>query len=252
MSFFRLLLRRLRAFFTPETVMHRGQVLPGKKLRFGGAYFLDDEAFLSAGEADTRRLGEWCGLKKESALLDVGCGTGRLALGILSTIGEMAMYRGIDVSETAVDWCRRFITPVHPTFQFVHINAENERYNPSGDRIVATTRLPFLDASFDCIHLYSVFSHMRSGDIRAYLKEFHRVLKPSGSVFFTAFIEENVPAEEENPANYQRIWKGALHCVRFSRAFFLQMLAEAGLTLEKETHGTETDGQSAWMVRGQK
>ena len=66
--------RRLKAVFAPETIRHRGMILPPRTMRFGGAHFLEEEAFLSAGEEDAQKLMERCGLTKESDLLDIGCG----------------------------------------------------------------------------------------------------------------------------------------------------------------------------------
>lgn len=212
-------------------------------------HFLDDEAFLSAGERDVRKLQQWCGLNAQSAVLDIGCGTGRLAIGLTSVLGAVRNYRGIDVNETAIDWCSRFITPQHPAFHFHRINIRNERYNPQGQNISAEFRLPFEDASFDVIHLYSVFSHMRSADVRAYLQEFRRLLTPAGFVFLTAFVETDVPDEQENPADYRRQWKGALHCVRFASSFFTRLVEEAHLRIVRHSHNSETDGQSAFVLQ---
>jgi SAM-dependent methyltransferase len=248
MSLLSHLKRHVRAVFKPEVVLHRGQVLPARDLRFGGAHFLDDEAFLAAGEKDVRRLVEWCGLTRESAILDVGCGTGRLPIGILSALGPVRSYSGLDVSRTAVGWCQRHITPQHPSFHFHHIDVYNERYNPSG-KSGADRRFPLSSASLDLIYLYSVFSHMHSGDARAYLREFQRLLKETGSVFLTAFVEEDVPDEEENPPCYQRPWKGALHCVRYSLPFFTRLIEDAGFHIVHHSHSTETDGQSAFVLR---
>lgn len=241
--------RRARAIFRPEKVMHRGCLLPSKNLRFGGVHFQEDEAFLATGEKDARTLQQWCGLIKESAILDIGCGTGRLAIGIASTLGTVRRYQGVDVSETAIDWCTRHITLQHPSFQFLWINVKNERYNPQGQAVSAQSTLPFPDATFTVIHLYSVFSHMRSPDIRAYLGEFRRLLAPGGSIFLTAFVEEGVADEEENPAGYRRDWKGALHCVRYALSFFTHLVKEAGLRIVHHEHGKETDGQSVCILR---
>lgn len=248
MTMFATLKRRLRAMLRPETVLHRGQILPSKNLRFGGVHFQDNEGFLSAGERDAKRLTEWCGLNAQSALLDIGCGTGRLAIGIMSTLGTIRQYEGVDVSATAVEWCSRYLPPHDPHFHFTLINIQNERYNPAGGTISNAFRLPFADHTFDIIQLYSVFSHMRSPDVRAYLKEFARLLAPNGSVFLTAFVEEGVLDEEENPPNYIMQWKGALHCVRFSQSFFRTMVEEAGLRIAKMTHQSDTDGQSAFLL----
>lgn len=65
-------------------------------------------------------------------------------------------------------------------------------------------------------------------------------------MFLTAFVEEDVSDMEVNPPGYGPLrWSGALHCVRFSLDFFNRMVAEAGLSIVKNDHGGETDGQSA-------
>jgi len=219
--------------------------LPSTFLRFGGQNFLDDEVFLQSGEKEAKRLQKDFGLKKEGAVLEIGCGYGRLPIGILSAIGPISTYQGVDVSDGAIQWCKRYISKKHPSFCFLHINAHNKRYNPKGSAITTAFRLPLADHSFDIIYLYSVFSHMHSDEIRPYLKEFRRLLTPTGKVFLTAFVEKNVADEKENPKGYKQQWKGALHCVRYSENFFRSFLAENGLRIHALHHGTETDGQSA-------
>ena len=49
---------------------------------------------------------------------------------------------------------------------------------------------------------------MLSDDVIFYLKEFNRILKPGGRVYMTAFVEENVPEEEENPATPSGLFAG--------------------------------------------
>ena len=177
--------------------------------------------------------------------MDIGCGPGRLPIGIISRIGELRAYRGIDVSGTPIEWCKKYIGEKYPTFQFIHINAKNERYNPDGSPL---ERLPFPDKAFDIIYLYSVFSHMKPPDIKYYLSEFRRLLKPIGHIFLTAFVEKNVPEMEENPPDYKQQWKGALHCVRYEKKFFEKMLRDHGFKIEKHAYGAETDGQSGYYL----
>ncbi len=237
--------KKLKRLVIPETVTHRGLTLPAVHLRFGGKNFLDDEAFLSSGEKEAERLQSSFGLSKNMALLDLGCGPGRLPIGIISKIGEIRAYRGVDVSETPIAWCKKHIEKQYPTFQFKRTDVKNERYNPRGSDVAA---LPFPDASFDIIYLYSVFSHMKTPDIKAYLSEFKRLLKPTGKVFLTAFVEEDVPEMEENPKNYKQEWKGELHCVRFEKKFFKKIIKDQGFNIDKFEYGVETDGQSGYYL----
>jgi ubiquinone/menaquinone biosynthesis C-methylase UbiE len=223
-------------------------LLPPRKLRFCGNEFKDDAYYLKSAQLEARRLVERCGLKKESRVLDIGCGPGRLAIGIAAEVGPIASYTGLDVYQPAVDFCLQNLKPQHGWQDFVHLDLANDRYNPSGRVIDAGVRLPVESGSVDVVNLYSVFSHMTYGDVVAYLAEMRRVLAAEGRVFMTAFIEENVPNFSINPPGYREEWEGALHCVRFEREFFADMLGEAGLKLVDWVHARETNGQSALYV----
>lgn len=244
--------RRVVTAFIPDSVKYKNVTLPAKHLRFCGREFRDDEYFLASTQAEADRLTEHLGLTVNTSVLDVGCGVGRLPIGILSQIGEIRDYRGIDVSKISIRWCQRRIARKHPSFQFVHIDTRNALYNPHGRTADIGFRLPFNDQEFDIIYLYSVFSHMPDEDIRVYLKEFQRLLAPSGKVFLTAFIEEGVPDMTFNPSDYRMDWKGPLHCVRYDRDFFESLLADNDFAVEDFVYEKETDGQSALYISRRK
>ena len=66
----------------------------------------------------------------------------------------------------------------------------------------------------------------------------------------TCFVEEGVPAWEENPAQYGPLeWKGRLHCTRFARRHFEDHVDAAGLAVDRFEYGRETDGQSLYVLR---
>lgn len=245
----RSLLSPLAPLLRKDAVDHDGVTLPAPYLRTGGVCFIDNAEYLASAQQEARRLIDAFHCTSAERILDVGCGTGRLPIGLLSTLREASpQYVGVDVSLTAVRWCRRHIAKAHSAFSFLHLPLRNERYNPEGIVIDDAFRFPWPDGSFDVIYLYSVFSHMRSPEIRIYLREFQRLLSPKGHVFLTAFTEDGVAAEMENPPDYQDQWKGALHCVRFERGFFEKMIADAGLRVDRYDHGKETDAQSGWYL----
>jgi SAM-dependent methyltransferase len=225
-------------------------LLPPAHLRLGGAHFRDDRTFVDSGREDALKLRTAFGLEASSSILDVGCGVGRLPIGLLAELGELGDYTGADVDDTSVHWCRTHIEAHHPNARFVRLDVANARYNRRGQPIDGSFRLPWDDGRFDVIFLYSVFSHMESEDVRAYLGEFRRLLRPDGGVFLTAFVEAGVPDIEVNPAGYGPLqWRGPLHCVRYSVAFLERMMSEAGFAIVANDHGTETDGQSAIYLR---
>lgn len=247
MSLLKRISRRIRCLTGGDHVSCAGKIIPAKHLRFGGKNFADDTVFVHTGETEALRLKRECGLNTNSRLLEIGCGTGRLPIGITSAIGEIKLYCGVDVSEAALDWCARHIET--PSMRFIRINARNARYNPAGQETENKLRLPFEAKSFDVIYLYSVFSHLTEEDVSEYLAEFARVLDSEGRVFLTAFTEENVPNYEENPADYKQEWKGALHCVRFEKKYFENLCRTHGLEIASCSYGTETDGQSAYVLK---
>lgn len=232
-----------------DYVKYKNLILPPQGNRLCGGEFQSDEYFIQAAQRDASRLVDHCGLTKASHLLDIGCGPGRLPIGILSHVGEIAAYRGVDVDSKSVQWCQEHISVQHPSFQFIRVDVKNERYNPAGEETAAEFRFPFPDGEFNIIYLYSVFSHMVTEDIRSYLKEFERLLAPHGKIFLTAFIEDGVPDISINPENYRMDWKNTpLHCVRYDRAFFNSLLDDCGLFISRFDYGSDTDGQSAVFI----
>lgn len=239
---------RLRALIGRDYVVYEGVTLPPRDLRLGGPSFTDDAAFLRSAQAEARRCVERLGLKGESRLLDVGCGMGRLAIGISSQVGEIRQYWGVDVNETYIRWCQGHIEKHHPSARFLRLDIQNPRYNPSGQGLPADFRFPFPEQSFDIVYLFSVFSHMLEADVRIYMQEFHRLLGPGGRLFFTAFAERGVPPVSVNPAGYRREWSGPLHCVRYEMGLLTSMVEEAGFTIDRLDYATEIDGQSAFYA----
>lgn len=219
-------------------------MLPARRLRLCGSEFKDDNYYIQSAEMEAGRVISEFGVTQSTPLLDVGCGVGRLPLGLVSRLGEVSHYRGIDVSTVAIRWCKKYIEAFHPGVQFTIVNVHNSRYNPAGTKAEHDFRLPFQDEEFVVIYLYSVFSHMIEEDARQYLREFRRILKSNGRVFITAFLEENVPPFVENPIDYKMKWGGPLHCVRYEKGHFAKLVQESGFKMDRLEHGVETDGQS--------
>lgn len=240
--------------------------LPPVRLRAAGVHFRDDAAFLASAVAEARlvvaeagKVVAEAGAEAEPAardvpprclsILDVGCGAGRLAYGLIAAEAPIDRYEGVDVMAAPIDWCAQTISPVHDAYRFRTIDVYNERYNPAGAKVATDAALPFDDGSFDLVYAFSVFSHMLTADVRAYLRAFARLLAAGGIVMITAFVEEGVPDEAVNPVGYQDIaWGGALHCVRFSRAHVEKMIGDAGLRIGQFDHAAAEDGQSRLLL----
>ena len=243
-----LLTNRLGRLFSNDVVHVRNMKLPAKHLRLCGPEFEDDHHFIDTAVAEADRLVEHFGLNLRSRILDVGCGPGRLAIGILNRVGQVQYYHGVDIVRKRIRWCQRHIARQHSSFHFTHIDIHNPRYNLGGKPMDADFQFPFSDQQFDIIYLYSVFSHMVIDEVQAYVREFQRLLTPSGNMFLTAFVEEAVPDITINPKDYRRTWKGPLHCVRYDINFFEAMLSKHGFKIDYMQRDRSADGQHCLYI----
>ncbi len=144
--------------------------------------------FAAVGEALARLLVEHGGLRPDDAVLEIGCGVGRVARALVGHIRPPGRYEGMDVHRPHIDWCAAQITPRHPGFRFHHADIRNAAYNPLGTRDALGYRFPFGDASFRFVFLLSVFTHMLEPEIAAYLKEIRRMLAPDGRLLASFFL----------------------------------------------------------------
>lgn len=238
--------------FASAFVSYQGLRLPPPGSRFCTEDWKDDAFYVSSAKAEVERLVSLAQLDEQSKLLDIGCGQGRLAIGLTAKLPKIDLYCGIDVSRRSIEWCNRNLAAFHSNFRFLHLDIQNERYNPYGIPFEPPVQLPLADDSFDVAFLYSVFTHMRSRDVESYLRDIGRVLRPGGRVFFTVYVEEGCAPEAENPPGYLEelgASSGALHRVLFERTFFESMIRSAGLQIGGFYYRSEeVTKQSAYLL----
>ena len=238
----KILREAVRRIF-PKSVRIDGSIIPSRTTTIAGPKFKNYRLYLESSEKEAKRLVEHFQCNINSRVLDIGCGLGRLPIGILRITGEID-YTGIDVDNISITWCKRFIGKYHHSFKFHHLSVYNERYNNKGTKIDRDFHFDFPDSSVDIIYLFSVFSHTTEEDMRIYLKEFDRILRDNGFIFFTTFVEENVPDITFNPENYSIKCSGPLHIVRYNKEYIFSIIEEYGFTIVNFAQSVEVDGQS--------
>ncbi len=217
-------------------------------LRRSNEKLADDDSYINSALSQTDSLRQYLELNQTTRIIDFGCGQGRFANGLILKLPDLQHFTGVDTDASAINWCTRWINRFHPNFAFHHIPAHNARYNPSSS---PRRPLPFEEASFELAFLNSVFSHMLTEDVQFYLGEMHKLLIPGGVIYATAFVEESVPEEEENPEGYlNKNSAGPLHRVRYEKNFLLGLFEQAGFHLvDFVHHGIERTGQSVIVAR---
>ncbi|MFN8202114.1 MAG: class I SAM-dependent methyltransferase [Solirubrobacteraceae bacterium] len=144
----------------------RGVIMGGASFKFIGREFLSH--FVSLGELDP-----------DADVLDVGCGGGRMAAALLYFL-HGGSYRGFDVHQPSIEWCRRHVQTRDERFEFAHVDIENPLYHPDSGSDPAHYRFPYDAERFDFVIATSLFTHMFRAETAHYLREFARVLRPGG------------------------------------------------------------------------
>lgn len=153
-----------------------------------GLFSVGNGDFQAIGLGILEELKASCRLRPHQSVLDVGCGTGRVAIPLTQYLSPQGRYEGFDPVARAVRHCRTRITPSYPNFHFEVADLYNKAYNPKGRFRDAEFCFPYPDGSFDVVFATSVFTHLLPPGTRRYLAEAARVLKPGGFFFATFFL----------------------------------------------------------------
>jgi len=126
-----------------------------------------------------RKLLDMMGIKEGDTVLDVGCGTGRLALYVSKLVGPSGTIVGIDPSPHRIRVAEAKLKGLeHDNLRFMLGQGEDLMSLSSG--------------VFDHVYYSSVFHWI--GDKAAALAEAKRVLKPGGTIGMTT-VDKNHPLE---------------------------------------------------------
>ena len=109
------------------------------------------------------------GLPKNGYLIDVGCGSGRLAYPLSDYL--TGRYLGIDIVPELVKYARQLVPRSDWRFE-----------------VAAGLSIPEKDHTADMVCFFSVFTHLLHEQSFVYLQEAVRVLKPGGKIVFS-FLE---------------------------------------------------------------
>lgn len=111
-------------------------------------------------------------LESGESVLDVGCGTGTLAMAAKRRVGTSGRVCGIDASP-------EMIARAQKKARKAGLEVDFER--------AAVERLPFADGTFDAVLATIMLHHLPDDARRQGLREMRRVLKPGGRLFVVDF-----------------------------------------------------------------
>jgi SAM-dependent methyltransferase len=126
-------------------------------------------------------------VERTSSVLELGCGHGRTARGLLAYLRSPGTYVGLDVNRLRIEDAQGRISSRWPNFQFHWADVQNADDNPAG-RAVGSYRFPVADESCDVVYAASLFTHLLPDEAARYLTETRRVLRPAGRCLFSVFV----------------------------------------------------------------
>jgi len=153
-----------------------------------GRIFIGHGDYLAQGEKFLGYFKELAGLQSNHAVLDVGCGIGRMAVPLTRFLDKNGSYDGFDIVKSGIDWCNKHITPRYPNFRFRYTGLYNQLYNTTDKSDAGKFIFPYADAGFDFVFLTSVFTHMLPKETEHYLFEISRVMKPGATCLMSFFL----------------------------------------------------------------
>jgi SAM-dependent methyltransferase len=114
------------------------------------------------------------GLKEDSYVIDVGCGSGRLAKPLSQYL--VGRYLGIDIIPELVNHARQVVGRTDWRFE-----------------LAQGLSIPEAAGVADMVCFFSVFTHLLHEQTYVYLQEAKRVLRPGGQVVFS-FLDFTIPS----------------------------------------------------------
>lgn len=216
------------------------RVLPPNRLRVrvgvGNRILLNQSLFLKTGVQQAMRLFALGFARPDSAILELGCGCGRLAIALRESGTFNGRYTGVDVDREMVEWCATELAGAG--FEFLHADVHHQIYNPEGPDVPYTVPLP--DGSQQLVTSNSLFSHLLEPELNRYLAEAVRLLGDGGWMAMSAFTLDDMEALGELGGRWtfpHRIGSARVQDIRYpeaavayERSYLVEAAMDAGFS----------------------
>ncbi|MBO3116456.1 class I SAM-dependent methyltransferase [Winogradskyella sp. DF17] len=168
---------------------HPDVILPPDYLMYE-SFSIDYDQYYNGG----RRMAVWVAehLRKHTslanqAILDWGCGPGRIIRHMPEVIGNNCTFYGTDYNSKSIAWCKA--------------NIPNVGFNCNPLK----AQLPYKDNTIDAIYGISILTHLSEQMHTDWINELQRVLKPEGIILLSTHGDNyKVKLEQTELENYNK------------------------------------------------
>jgi SAM-dependent methyltransferase len=197
----------------------------------------DADWFLRSGRAAYDAIAAKVPPAEAAAVLDFGCGCGRVARQLALAAAPMPeRYLGIDLHAGMIRWVSENLEPELPNFSFAHHDVHNPGLNPD-PALPRTAPLPVGDGEVTLMVAVSVFTHLLQDQVEYYLDEVARVLAAHGVLQSTFFLFDKAyfPMMQGFQAALYINDNDPTNAVILDRAWLLEQLDRRGLRVRAAT-----------------
>jgi ubiquinone/menaquinone biosynthesis C-methylase UbiE len=138
-------------------------------------WFHDTFSFHGKFRELRQRTADLAGIQPGDAVLDVGCGTGTLAIAVAHRVGQAGRVVGIDPGAEQITRARAKAARRHAPISF---------------QVGVIEQIPFPDQTFDVVFSSLMMHHLPAPLKRQGLAEIARVLKPGGRLVIADFTRK--------------------------------------------------------------
>jgi len=210
-----------------------------------GLLFIGGGNFKEVGEEFLNYFQNLCGIKSSDKILDIGCGSGRMAIPLTKFLDSSGVYEGFDIFSSGITWCQKNINPKYSNFHFLLADIYNKEYNPNGKINSSQYKFPYESNYFDFIFATSVFTHMLPEDVDNYFSEIKRVMKKNGKCLLTFLLLNADSLEsiyekkskitfEQNEEKFSLVYKDLPeHTIAFKESFVRSIYEKYGMKIKE-------------------
>lgn len=181
-----------------------------------------------------------------SRVLDMGCGT-KFTQAIVNYDIRIGEYIGVDVYGEMIDFLNENTEDAR--LSYYKVDTQNDMYNPDGEPLSESTRIPIDEYSCDVICLFSVFTHLAPADYTNMLKLMRRYARDDARLMYTLHLDEvsntgyglieqiarrsNKPYQPSGEAFLDAYPGKPLQWALYSREYALALIEGSGRQVEK-------------------